>query len=355
MYSTPDVTSLVGAYGASTDPKLRRLNALPSRRVQISYGSMRADVVLLLIATGLAGACSSGQPSAYQGYVEGEYVYVASPVEGRLEQLTVQRGQTVAPGTPLFMLEAQQETDAKRQADAQLTAAEAQLADLRLGKRNPEVDVNRAQLEQARAAAEQSALQLRRDEAQFAIGGIARAQLDDSRANNEIKVARVRELEGQLQVARLPAREEQIRAQEAQVAAARAAAAQAAWRLDQKRVAASQAGLVSDTLYREGEWVPAGRPVVRMLPPTNVKLRFFVPQAVAGGLKPGRSVSAHCDGCGADVSAKVSYISEEPEYTPPVIYSNETRAKLVFMVEARPTVEQADRLRPGQPVAVTVQ
>jgi HlyD family secretion protein len=328
---------------------------LVHRRVQISYGFMRHDALLLLMATGLLDACSSGQPSAYQGYVEGEYVHVASPVEGRLERLAVQRGQTVAPGAPLFMLEAQQETDAKLQADAQLKASEAQLADLRLGKRNPEIDVNRAQLDQARAAAEQAAQQLRRDEAQFAIGGIPRAQLDDSRSNHAIKVARVRELEGQLQVSRLPAREDQIRAQEAQVAGARAAAAQAAWRLDQKRIAATQAGLVSDTLYREGEWVPAGRPVVRMLPPKNVKLRFFVPQAVAGGLKPGRSVTVHCDGCGADVAATVSYISEEPEYTPPVIYSNETRAKLVFMVEARPAVEQAPRLHPGQPVAVTVQ
>ncbi len=267
----------------------------------------------------------------------------------------MQRGQTVAPGAPLFMLEAQQETDAKLQADAQLKASEAQLADLRLGKRNPEIDVNRAQLEQARAGAEQAAQQVRRDEAQFAVGGIPRAQLDDSRANHAIKVARVRELEGQLQVSRLPAREEQIRAQEAQVAAARAALAQAAWRLDQKHIAATQAGLVYDTLYREGEWVPAGSPVVRMLPPKNVKVRFFVPEAVAGGLKPGRSVSVHCDGCGADVAATVSYVSEEPEYTPPVIYSNETRAKLVFMVEARPAAEQAPRLHPGQPVAVTVQ
>ena len=109
-----------------------------------------------------------------------------------------------------------------------------------------------------------------------------------------------------------------------------------------------------DTLYREGEWVPAGSPVVRMLPPENVKLRFFVPQSIAGGLKPGRNVSVSCDGCAAAVPATVTYISSEPEYTPPVIYSNETRAKLVFMVEARPTAEDGSRLRPGQPVAVTL-
>jgi HlyD family secretion protein len=164
----------------------------------------------------------------------------------------------------------------------------------------------------------------------------------------------VRELQGQLEVSRLPARQDQIRAQDAQVAAARAASSQSSWRLDQKHIAAAQGGLVVDTLYREGEWVAPGSPVVRMLPPQNVKLRFFVPQAVAGGLKPGRNIAVRCDGCGDEVPATVSYIASEPEYTPPVIYSNETRAKLVFMVEARPSIENAGRLRPGQPVEVTL-
>jgi len=111
---------------------------------------------------------------------------------------------------------------------------------------------------------------------------------------------------------------------------------------------------VVDTLYREGEWVAPGSPVIRLLPPKNVKVRFFVPERIVGGLEPGRKVLLHCDGCAADVAAEVNYIADEPEYTPPVIYSNETRAKLVFMVEARPSIENAGRLRPGQPVAVTL-
>ena len=275
--------------------------------------------------------CSGDPPPAYQGYVEGEYVYIASPVGGRLERLLVQRGQTIEAKAPLFQLEDDQETAARDQAEEQLKAA------------------------QARAAEEQAARQLKRDEAQFEVGGIPRAQLEDSRANHAIKAARVRELEGQLEVSRLPARTDQIRAQNAQVAAARAASEQSTWRLDQKHVAATQGGLVVDTLYREGEWVPAGSPVVRLLPPQNVKLRFFVPEAVAGGLKPGRGVAVRCDGCERDVPASVSYVSNEAEFTPPVIYSNETRAKLVFLVEARPSTESAPRLRPGQPVSVTLQ
>jgi HlyD family secretion protein len=321
----------------------------------MTRGSMRRTALALSIATAMLIACSGDTPSTYQGYVEGEYVYIASPVGGRLESLLVQRGQTIAAKAPLFQLEDDQETAATAQAEEQLKAAQAQLADLRLGKRNPELEVAEAQLAQARAAEEQAAQQLKRDEAQFEVGGIARAQLEDSRANRAIKAARVRELSGQLEVSRLPAREDQIRAQNAQVAAARAATEQSSWRLDQKHVAATRGGLVVDTLYREGEWVPAGSPVVRMLPPANVKVRFFVPESVIGALKPGRSVTLRCDGCEADVPAQLSYVSNEPEYTPPVIYSNETRAKLVFLVEARPSLENAPKLRPGQPVAVTLQ
>lgn len=309
---------------------------------------------IALCAGALISSCSSDVPT-FQGYAEGEYVYVASPVGGRLEHLSVQRGQTIEAKTALFKLDADEETAAKQQADEQLRAAEAQLADLKLGRRTPEISVVRAQLAQAEAAKEQATQQFKRDEEQFAAGGIARSQLDDSRANLAIKSAKAQELSGQLQVSRLPARDEQIRAQEAQVAAARAMSTQITWRLGQKDISATKAGLVVDTLFREGEWVPAGKPVVRMLPPKNVKVRFFVPEAVVGGIPLGRKVVLHCDGCKADIPAEVSFISSEPEYTPPIIYSNETRAKLVFLIEARPAEEDAQSLHPGQPLTVTLQ
>jgi HlyD family secretion protein len=111
---------------------------------------------------------------------------------------------------------------------------------------------------------------------------------------------------------------------------------------------------VFDTIYREGEWVAAGSPVVRLLPPQNVKVRFFVPEAIVGGLATGRAVAIQCDGCGGDIPATLTYVSTEAEFTPPVIYSNETRSKLVFMVEARPAVEHAGRLHPGAPVSVRI-
>ncbi|HUP10400.1 MAG TPA: HlyD family efflux transporter periplasmic adaptor subunit [Caldimonas sp.] len=302
----------------------------------------------------LAAGCARPVTDTFQGYVEGEFVYMASSQAGQLVDLAVQRGQTVPASALLFTLESSNEADAVKQAQHQLQAAESQRADLLTGKRPVEVAVNEAQLQQARSDAQRTATQLQRDEEQFRIGGIAKSQLDDSRAAAVNAQAHVRELEAQVQVARLPGREQQIRAQEAQVEAARAALAQAQWKLDQKQVHAAQAGLVFDTMYRAGEWVPAGSPVVRILPPQNVKVRFFVPQAVAGGLAPGRAVAIRCDGCGAEVPATVRFVSDQAEYTPPTIYSNDTRSKFVFMVEAWPQPADAVRLHPGQPVEVAL-
>jgi HlyD family secretion protein len=299
----------------------------------------------------LAGCDKSPSPG-YQGYVEGEFVHVSSPIGGRLDQLLVKRGDEIGVGARLFALEAVNEAAALRQAQEQLKAAQAQLADLNLGKRAPEQDVTRAQLQQAQVDEQKAATQLTRDETQFGIGGISRQQLDDNRAARAAAAARVRQLQSELTVATLPSRGEQIKAQAAQVAAAQAAVDQARWKLDQKTVVAPHAGRVFDTPYREGEWVAAGNPVVRMLPPQYVKVRFFVPETIVGSLAVGRNVSIHCDGCAADVPGTLSYVSTEAEFTPPVIYSNETRGKLVFMIEARPSGDSAAKLNPGQPVSV---
>jgi HlyD family secretion protein len=309
------------------------------------------------MAPGLAiivalGACTQAPAPGYQGYVEGEFVNVASPIAGRLDELAVRRGDEVAVDARLYALEAVSEAAARRQAEEQVKAAEAQLADLKQGRRVPEQDVTRAQLAQAQADLQRSATTLARDEVQFGIGGIARAQLDDARSAHAANLARVAQLKSELEVARLGSRADQIKAQAAQVAAARAALEQATWKLDQKSVRATRSGRVFDTLYRVGEWVAAGSPVVRMLPPQNVKVRFFVPETLVGSLAAGRPVAIRCDGCGAEIPATLSYVSTEAEYTPPVIYSNETKSKLVFMVEAKPAVENATRLRPGQPVSV---
>ena len=311
--------------------------------------SLLAAAVLLALP---AAGCSGSGDRSYQGYVEGEFLYLASSQPGRLEHLAVTRGQPVGQGVLLFALEATEEKAAQQQAQQQLAAAEAQLADLETGKRAAEVAVVQAQLAQAQPAAQKSALQRERDEVQYRAGGISREQLEATLAQARSDAARVSELESQLEVARLPGRAQQVKGQSRQVAAARAVLEQADWKVGEKSIAAPKAGLVYDTLFREGEWVAAGNPVVQMLPPENIKVRFFVPERVLGNLSVGRRVSLHCDGCAADLPATVSYASSQAEYTPPVIYSNETRGKLVYMIEAHPAPQDAAKLHPGQPLEV---
>jgi len=307
-----------------------------------------ALAIVMIVITG----CSDKQPPTYQGYVEGEFVYVSSSEAGRLDRLLVTRGQQVTAKTPLFALESKIEAAAQRQAQQQLNAAGAQLKDLLTGKRPQELDVIRAQLAQAIAEEKKSVAKQVRDEAQYKAEGISMAQLEETRAEAESNAARVREFRRQLDVANLPARDEQIKAQSANVDAARATLDQAEWRLNQKALTAVRAGLVFDTLYREGEWVPPGSPVVSMLPPENIKVRFFVPEPLVGSMSLGQYVILHCDGCPTVIPAKVTYISIEPEYTAPIIYSNETRSKLVFMIEAHPQQDKASGLHPGQPIEV---
>ena len=246
------------------------------------------------------------------------------------------------------------EAAAARQAEQLLRASQARLADLQTGKRPPEIDVTRAQLMQALAEKKKSVDILKSYESQYAAGGVSLTDLITARTAVESNTALVRQVESDLVVAALPARDQQIKAQVEQVAADRAAWEQAAWKLQQKQIASPRDGLVFDTLYREGEWVAAGNPVVQVLPPENLEVRFFVPEPVVGKLKVGQGISVHCDGCSSEVPATITFISTQCEYTPPVIYSNENRSKLVFMVIAKPQAERASELHPGQPVEVAL-
>lgn len=123
-------------------------------------------------------------------------------------------------------------------------------------------------------------------------------------------------------------------------------------RLDRRKVSSPVTGSVEQIYFRVGELVSAGKPVVALLPPENLKVRFFVDEAVLPHVKPGDAVKVMCDGCADDLTATVSFMSRSSEFTPPVIYSTEERAKLVFMIEARP--QRPDRLRVGQPVTVAL-
>lgn len=307
--------------------------------------------IVALLAAVLTG-CNDAPDPAYQGYVEGEFVRVASPIAGTLVSLSVERGSVVRAGDPLFALEQESEAAARREAEQRVQAARARLENLEKGKRPEELAAIDAQHREAQAALEFSRANFQRQQKLVADGFVSPNAVDSARSAYERDQARVAELAAQRRIGRLPARADEIRGARAEVEAAEAALAQAAWRLEQKAVAAPAPGTVQDRLYLPGEHVAAGNPVVSILPPENLKLRFFVPEPDLSKLKIGQPVTARCDGCGEAIPATVSFISTQAEFTPPVIYSRERREKLVFLVEAKVAPERAARLHPGQPVDV---
>jgi len=247
--------------------------------------------------------CSPNSANEFQGYIEGEFVYVASPLGGAVQTLAVARGDEVKSGQLLFQLERRSEADAVRQATNNLAQAKASLV-----------------LSEAEYARRE---RLRNDQ-----DVISAEELDQARAQRD--------------------------ADQAQVEAQAAALAKADWSFEQKEQFAPTNAFVQDTLYRVGEWVAAGNSVVELLPPANIKVRFFVPETALPEIKPGQTVSVTFDGGQHAYSAAVNYISTQAEFTPPVIYSQENRAKLVYMIEAKFSPADAADLRPGQPVDVRV-
>lgn len=132
---------------------------------------------------------------------------------------------------------------------------------------------------------------------------------------------------------------------------AKAALVKAERRLAEMAPRAPTDALVEDTMALPGDYLNAGTPVVSLLPPDRIKLRFFVPERALSAAQVGRIVSFRCDGCPAGLRARIVYVSPRAEYTPPVIYSVGSREKLVYMIEAVP-VDAPVRLKPGQPVDV---
>jgi HlyD family secretion protein len=123
-------------------------------------------------------------------------------------------------------------------------------------------------------------------------------------------------------------------------------------RLARRSIASPVTGNVQQVYFRPGEMVTASKPIVALLPPGNMKVRFFVPETVLPRIAYGETVTVRCDGCSGDLSAKVSFISKTVEFTPPVIYSLDERSKLVFLIEALPV--EPGNLRVGQPVDVVL-
>jgi HlyD family secretion protein len=312
---------------------------------------MRVFLVIALSCLALGG-CEHRDPDLFNGYVEADLSRIASPAGGRLVQLAVQRGDEVKLGAPLFVLEQDNEAAGMRAAQARVAQAEAQVNDLAKGKRRDELAAIAASLEGARAAARDSESNLQRQRKLAQSGFVSNEALVSFETKRDADAAQVRDLAAQLRTAELPARPDNRDAARAEADAAKAQLAQSVWLLQQKAVASPVAARVEDTLYRVGEWVPAGSPVVSLQESAALKLRFFVPQARLDAVRPGSVVQISCDGCGAPMQATVSFVASQAEFTPPVIYSKENRQRLVFLVEARPAAQDVVRLHAGQPVDV---
>jgi HlyD family secretion protein len=307
-------------------------------------------VVLLCLVAG----CNRHPEASdtFQGYVEGDFVYVSAPQAGKLETLFVQRGTQVKSGVPLFQLDDVQEKTVRNEAKLRLAQLRSQVADAKKGKRPSEIESGQAQLNLARVALRYSENELARQEQLFAAKVAAVQEVDRLRAQRDQDRQRVGQLEAELNTAKLGSRSDQIAALEAGMQALEAVLTRSEWELAQKRQTAPAGGLVFDTLYRPGEWIAAGRPAVVLLPPQNIKVRVFVPQPLLAAIHPGDRVKVNVDGVLAPYVGTVTFISPQAEYTPPVIYNRDNRQKLVYLVELGFDPAAAAQLHPGQPVDV---
>jgi HlyD family secretion protein len=289
----------------------------------------------------------------YNGYVEADYVYVAPSVTGRIRMLSVAEGDQITVGQFLFDMDASQQRANLRAATARIAQAEANLRNLETGSREAEIAVKRASLAEARAAQALAASTLARTENLFGRGLTTQAKVDsDSAAVNQAN-AHVAQLEAELEVAELPARDEQVIAAQATLKAARAEAEVAAAQLDDMRTTAPITGRIEKVYYTVGEVASAGTPVVSILPPDALKVLFYIPESMRSGFSIGETLQLSCDGCPEGIEgieASVSRMASDPQYTPPIIYSRDERHRMVFRAEAQ--LAPGTGLLPGQPVTM---
>lgn len=311
----------------------------------------KTSLAMALMAVMFASPYLGFAQTTYQGYVEGDYLWIGLVEGGVVNSLHVERGDSVIAGQALFSLDDEREAASLKVATSQLAQANAMLRDLEKGQRDSEISAILARLEQAHAAQELASLTLDRQLGLQNTGAASGQNLDTAQANFSLAKAQVAELESDLVTARLGARDDVLLSKLAEVESLKAVVEQATWSFNQRHAFAPSAGFIEDVFYRVGEYVPKGKAGVSLLPPENVKVRFFVSERDFAKVQLGQTVSIGCDGCAEGQEAVVTYISSQAEFTPPVIYSENVRDKLVFMVEAR---REGLGLKPGQPVDVVL-
>lgn len=305
------------------------------------------------LAALLLNACGRSDQTSYQGYAEGEYVRVGPLQGGTITAIPVQRGDKVADGALLFQMDQTAEIAARKQAVAQLAEAQSRYDDLNKGLRASELDQIKAARTSAAAQVAKASADLKRKRTLYADGNVSKAVLDAAQAANDAAVGSLRELNARLATGQLAARIDQIDAAAAGVKAAQASLDKASWQLSQREGYAPASGSIEDVYFRVGEIAGAGQPVVSMLPPANIKIRFFIPESELARVQTRDKVTLACDGCPRDITATVRFIASQAEFTPPVIYSENAKSKLVYMAEATPDTKP-ETFHPGEPVTVTL-
>ncbi|BDV35421.1 HlyD family secretion protein [Methylocystis iwaonis] len=313
-------------------------------------------LVILILAAGLWWGLTRNNASrqtAFLGYVEGETLYIG-PNEGeRLAQLFVAAGSVVKPGDRLFNMSTTLLDRSRAEAVARIGQLEAQVQNLQAAINRPQqIAVLQAALERAEASLTLSRNDYDRQRKLFATGDIPKSTLDRAEMALRRDEASVKEARRQVEAARIPGRTQEIEAAQASLNQAHAQLQAIDIRIGRQNVVAPAGGVVQDVFFRPGEVVNAGQPVVALLPPENRKVRFYVPEPRLAGVRLGGRARVQCDGCPDDLYGRISFVASRQEYTPPVIFSDVERAKLVFKVEAR-LEGKARELPLGMPVSVT--
>lgn len=306
--------------------------------------------LMSMIVAVFPGFANVSADTTYYGYIEGEYVYVAPKRGGLITELLVVDGQQINAGDLLYRLDFDKEQQALAAAEARLAAAKAILLDKTQGERSEELQIIQEKLRNAEAERNLARLKYTRTLELLGRNIVSASQRDQDLAAMNMAEANVRRLTAELAVARLPQRDARIEAARQDMTAAEAAVLQAKVDLDDRTIRAPYAGRIERVFLQVGEFANGGAAVISLLPPENVKVRFYIPEPQRTDMRVGDKVIVNCSGCTQDYSATISYLSSEVEHTPPVIFSLEERAKLVFLVEAR--LETPEGLLPGQPVDV---
>jgi len=294
---------------------------------------MRLFPVILL--AGVLAACSGSEETGLHGYVEGDFIAIAPDTPGRIVQTHAGEGAAVTAGSPLFALDATTERAALAAAEARIDAAIARFDDAAAGGRTPEIEAARDQLDQARATSREAADALERTRALFEDGHVSQARLDQARAAADTARARVSEMRERLSLVQLPARENQLRALQAEIAAAEADREQAVEALARREVAAPADAIVHRQIRFTGEQAGPALPVYELLPDGAAHAVLFIPEPELGSYAVGDRMNVACDSCPPGLTVRLATIADEAEFTPPVIYSDNERARLVYRAEAR--------------------